>query len=69
MVTNGCIAEEPLNELLKYIDAFNVDLKSFRTPVYENVLGGKLDTVLSTISTIEHSNAWLEITTLIVLLI
>jgi len=29
-VTNGCINEEPLLEILPYIDAMNIDLKSFR---------------------------------------
>ncbi len=30
MVTNGYINREPLEEILPYMDAFNIDLKSFR---------------------------------------
>ena len=66
MVTNGFINPEPLKELLKFIDAFNVDLKSFREKTYETVIGGRLDLVLMSLETIARSKAWLEITTLIV---
>ena len=29
MVSNGYVNNEPLNEILKFIDAFNIDLKAF----------------------------------------
>jgi len=66
MVTNGFINEKPLKEILKFIDAFNVDLKSFRLPTYENVIGGRLDIILENLETISKSNAWLEVTTLVI---
>ncbi len=66
MVTNGYINEKPLREILRFIDAFNVDLKSFRLPTYENVIGGKLDLILENLETISKSGSWLEITTLII---
>ena len=34
MVTNGFINKGPLDELLKYVDAMNIDLKSFREDTY-----------------------------------
>jgi len=66
MVTNGFIEEKPLRELLKFMDAFNVDLKSFRHPTYENIIGGKLDVVLENLEIIAKSHAWLEVTTLVI---
>ncbi|MEI6079355.1 MAG: AmmeMemoRadiSam system radical SAM enzyme [bacterium] len=66
MVTNGFINEEPLRELLKFIDAFNVDLKSFRETTYEKIIGGRLDLVLMSLEAIARSKSWLEITTLII---
>lgn len=66
MVTNGYMSEKPLKDILKFIDAFNVDLKSFRLPTYENIIGGKLDLVLENLETISKSGSWLEITTLVI---
>jgi pyruvate formate lyase activating enzyme len=66
MVTNGFMSKEALTELLRFIDAFNVDLKSFRAPTYTDVIGGKLEIVLSNLFEISRSKAWLEVTTLLV---
>ena len=66
MVTNGFINEKPLKEILKFIDAFNVDLKSFRLPTYENIIGGRLDLILENLETISKSSSWLEVTTLVI---
>ncbi len=64
-VTNGFINKEPLEELLGYMDAFNIDLKSFSESFYRKICGGQLEPVLSTIKTI-NKRAHLEITTLVV---
>lgn len=65
MVTNGFINEEPLKDLLPYIDAMNIDLKSFNTKYYEDLCGGRLDPVLRTIETASKV-CHVEITTLLV---
>ncbi len=65
VITNGFINAAPLKELIKFTDAFNVDLKSFRQPVYEKVIGGRLDLILGNLETIAKSSSWLEITTLL----
>lgn len=39
LVTNGMIEEEPLRELLPYIDAMNIDLKAFSEEFYRWVKG------------------------------
>jgi pyruvate formate lyase activating enzyme len=63
-VTNGCINEQPLLEILPYFDAMNIDLKSFRHDFYRR-MGGDLDTVLNTIK-IASKRCHVEVTTLII---
>ena len=63
-VTNGCISEQPLLEILPYFDAMNIDLKSFRHDFYRR-MGGDLDTVLNTIK-IAAKRCHVEVTTLII---
>jgi len=63
-VTNGCISEQPLLEILPYFDAMNIDLKSFRHDFYRH-MGGDLDTVLNTIK-IAAKRCHVEVTTLII---
>lgn len=65
LVTNGYISEEPLKELLPYVDAMNIDLKSFRTRYYNDLCGGSLNPVLKTIE-IAEKDCHVEITTLLV---
>lgn len=65
VVSNGFMSEQVLSNLLKYTDAFNIDLKSFRQNNY-NLLDGSLDIVLNNLSSIAKSKAWLEITTLLI---
>lgn len=64
LVTNGYINEEPLKRLLPYIDAMNIDLKSFSNIFYEKI-GGDVTTVKRAIS-IAAGLAHIEVTTLII---
>lgn len=64
LVTNGTASAEVLEKLLPYIDAMNIDLKSFREETYRK-LGGDLQTVLQFI-TRAASACHVELTTLIV---
>lgn len=66
MVTNGYINNKPLKMLIEYIDAFNVDVKSFNEETYEKLTTGSLRFVLETIKTIKSHNKWLELTWLVV---
>ncbi|MCK4993549.1 MAG: radical SAM protein, partial [Candidatus Omnitrophica bacterium] len=58
---------KPLRELLKYMDAVNVDLKGF-TPAFYAKMGmmAELDPVLETLKIIRQEGVWLEITNLII---
>jgi pyruvate formate lyase activating enzyme len=65
MVTNGYINTEPLELLIPYIDAMNIDIKFFRKENYENICNGELNVVKDTI---EHvfDRCHLELTTMII---
>ncbi len=64
LVTNGMIQPEPWDRLLPYVDAANIDLKSFTQQGYR-ALGGDFDTVKQTIAS-AVGRIHLELTTLIV---
>ena len=64
LVTNGMINAEPLEALLPYIDAMNIDVKAFNAKQYKD-LCGDLSTVMKTVET-SASVCHVEITSLIV---
>ena len=66
IVSAGYINEKPLRELAKYVDAANVDLKSFSDSIYLRLNGGKLQPILNTLRILKEEGVWLEITNLVV---
>lgn len=66
MVTNGYINREPLEELIPFIDAFNVDLKAFSESFYKSITQSRLEPVKKTIKRIALSAKHLEITNLVI---
>ena len=66
LVTNGYINHDPLKEMLPYIDAMNIDLKSFDDDFYRTICGGRLDPVLNTITESFHAGCHIELTNLII---
>ncbi len=65
MVTNGFITNEAFEYLLPYIDAVNIDLKTFNQQTYKKFCYGDLEPVKETIR-IAYKHAHVEVTTLIV---
>ncbi|MCK7531174.1 MAG: radical SAM protein [Marinilabiliales bacterium] len=65
MVTNGYINRKPLEELIRVIDAFNIDLKGFSNDFYRRFTGATLQPVLESVRMVASSGRHLEITTLI----
>jgi pyruvate formate lyase activating enzyme len=65
LVTNGEVNREPLLEILPYIDAMNIDLKSIKDSFYRKECSGKLSPVLDTIQ-IAHEQCHVEVTNLII---
>lgn len=66
-VTNGYICAEARKEFYSYMDAANVDLKGFTDEFYQKIIGGTLQPILDTLVYIkQHTQTWLEITTLLI---
>jgi len=65
LVTNGCLNEEPARELLPWMDAVNVDLKTWSEESYRAQLGGDRAAVLRFIEAAAGTSE-VEVTTLIV---
>lgn len=65
IVTNGFINPEPLENLLPYIDALNIDLKSFDENFYKTICSGSMHPVLDCIR-LANEKCHVEITTLII---
>jgi len=65
-VTNGYMTQEALEKIKPYLDACNVDLKSFRDEFYKKVCKAHLEPVLESIRNMKEMGIWIEITTLVV---
>ncbi len=65
LVTNGCVNSGVLEEILPYMDAMNIDLKSFQDAVYRDILKGCLPDVKAFIERAVQV-CHVELTTLIV---
>lgn len=65
LVTNGLINPEPLEELLPWIDAMNIDLKSSRDDFYKTYCDGRVEKVKETIKRCATA-CHIEITNLII---
>lgn len=65
LVSNGSASLEVLEEILPYIDAMNIDLKTFDPEIYSKSLGGSLDAVKAFIGR-ACTDSHMEITTLVV---
>ena len=66
VVSNGQINEKPLRELIKYIDAFNIDLKAFNSAFYKKICKGDIETTKNTIRIIIKEKKHLEVTFLLI---
>jgi len=65
-VTNGYMSDKTLKLIKPYLDAANVDLKSFSDEFYKRVCGARLQPVLDNLIKIKKAGIHLEVTTLII---
>jgi pyruvate formate lyase activating enzyme len=65
-VTNGYMSKEALDLISPYLNAANIDLKSFSEKFYQEVCKARLEPVLHTIRRMKALGIWIEITTLLV---
>ena len=65
-VSNGYMSSQSLSEILTFVDAFNIDLKSMSEKFYKKVCGADLDIVLDNLRSIYLADKHLEVTNLII---
>lgn len=65
LVTNGYINQEPLKELIPFVDAMNIDLKSFNKNFYKSICIGSINEVKENII-IANEQCHIEISTLLI---
>ncbi len=65
-VTNGYMTRQALETIKPYLDAANVDLKSFSDGSYKSMCKARLQPVLDTIAATKELGIWLEVTTLVI---
>ncbi len=65
-VSSGYETEHALDLLTPYLDAMNIDLKSFSDRFYREVCGARLKGVLKGIEYAYRKGVWIEITTLVI---
>jgi pyruvate formate lyase activating enzyme len=66
VVSNGFVNREPLDEMISFTDAFNIDLKAFNPDFYKKLTGAELEPVKEALKQISKSSKHLEITTLVI---
>ncbi len=66
LVTNGFLNDAPLAELLPWIDAANIDLKSMDDRFYRRICKGRLKPVLAAIRQFHAAGVHLELTNLLI---
>jgi pyruvate formate lyase activating enzyme len=64
-VTNGYMTEETIRMARPWLDAANVDLKSFDDAYYRKLCKGSLGPVLKSIELMKKLGIWVEVTTLV----
>jgi pyruvate formate lyase activating enzyme len=65
-VTNGYMTAEALQATQPYLNAANVDLKSFSDEHYQRVCGARLKPVLNSLELMKKLGIWVEVTTLLI---
>jgi pyruvate formate lyase activating enzyme len=65
-VTNGFMTKECLEMIQPYLDAANIDLKSFSDEFYREKVGGRLKPILENIKLMHEMGIWVEVTTLLI---
>lgn len=66
LVSAGYVNKDPISHLAPYLDAANIDLKSFSDDIYIKVNHGHLQPVLDTLLILKEAGVWLEITNLLI---
>ena len=66
LISNGFMSAEMLAQLHPWLDAANIDLKTFRDATYQRSAGGRLQPVLDSLIRLRDYGIWTEVTTLLI---
>jgi pyruvate formate lyase activating enzyme len=66
LVTNGYVSEEPLREMLPFIDAMNVDIKSTSDRFYRELCRGRAEPPRRTVEIAKEAGCLVEVTNLVI---
>ncbi len=66
LVTAAFINPDPLRKICNYVDAANVDLKSFSDAFYRDICDGRLKPVLNALKVMKECGVMIEITNLLI---
>ena len=65
-VSNGFESKEMIDDMATWVDAANIDLKSWDDRYYKKVLKGGLEEVKDTLRRLVKNGVWVEVTTLLI---
>lgn len=65
-VSNGFMSNQTLDTIIPYLDAINVDIKSFDDAFYRSNCDGKVNPVLENCKRLVKEKVWLEVTSLVI---
>jgi len=66
LVSNGYMTRQALDLLGPFLDAANIDLKSFSDDFYKKYCSARLQPVLETLAALKAKGIWTEVTTLLI---
>lgn len=65
-VSNGYMSDQSIEEILTFVDAFNIDLKGMTQEFYKKICKADLEVVLSNVEKIYNAGKHIEITNLLI---
>jgi pyruvate formate lyase activating enzyme len=65
-VSNGYLSKQAGREIAPYLDAINIDVKSYNDDVYKQICGARLQPVLDNVMLMKELGVWVEVTTLVI---
>lgn len=65
-VSNGYLSEQASRDISPYLDAINIDVKSYNDDFYKKVCGARLKPVLDNVKLMKELGVWVEVTTLVI---
>lgn len=65
-VSNGYMSDQSIEEILTFVDAFNIDLKGMSQEFYKKICKADLEVVLNNIEKIYNAGKHIEITNLLI---